>query len=260
MRKLGNDDKQAVLDLVSTEPEYTIFIHGDIANYGMETEFMELWGRFDNTRLESVLLRYYSSWSYYGLPHADPGIYADILKNAESVSIVSGKRIDMEELAKSVPTKKLRHTIILSLPPEDFTAQGVHHTPEPAAPEDAEALLELHSTISEFADSKITAQQLRRDIESKAGRCFVIRGKNTLLSAASSTAENPGSAMIVGVMTRPEHRNKGYASACVQTLCAELSKEGKRACLFFDNPEAGKMYTKYGFQETGFWSMLVPDF
>ncbi|MGP4075489.1 GNAT family N-acetyltransferase [Halobacillus sp. K22] len=65
------------------------------------------------------------------------------------------------------------------------------------------------------------------------------------------------SAMVVGVCTHPEHKNQGYASVCMTKLCQELLAEGKMLCLFYDNPEAGSIYKRLGFEDIGKWMMHV---
>lgn len=40
-------------------------------------------------------------------------------------------------------------------------------------------------------------------------------------------------------------------------LCHELLAEGKMLCLFYDNPEAGSIYKRLGFEDIGKWMMHV---
>ena len=72
---------------------------------------------------------------------------------------------------------------------------------------------------------------------------------------AKSTAENKTHAIIVGVGTHPQFRNKGYATKCISKICGELLNENKIPCLFYDNEEAGKIYKKLGFIKIGNWSI-----
>ena len=59
---------------------------------------------------------------------------------------------------------------------------------------------------------------------------------------AKTTLENRTHAMIVGVGTHPN-------------LCREIINENKIPCLFYDNIEAGKIYSKLGFKEKGYWGI-----
>lgn len=78
-----------------------------------------------------------------------------------------------------------------------------------------------------------------------------------LVTIASTSAENSESAMVVGVATAETCRGRGYASAVVSALCRDCFGRGKKyLCLFYDNPVAGKIYNRAGFQELGEYGML----
>ena len=62
--------------------------------------------------------------------------------------------------------------------------------------------------------------------------------------------------MVVGVATREDYRKKGLVSKCMSKLCYDYLKEGKTLCLFYDNPEAGKIYKRLGFKEIEKWIMI----
>ena len=84
------------------------------------------------------------------------------------------------------------------------------------------------------------------------------RGK--IVSAAQSSAEGGGGAMLGGVATLEKHRGKGLSSLCVAALCDYLFKKGLRtASLFYlkDNTAAAHVYNKLGFRADGEW-LLVP--
>jgi hypothetical protein len=103
-----------------------------------------------------------------------------------------------------------------------------------------------------------TDRTIRRDIESGSTRIAVIRESvsGKLVSAAACVAESDAAAMIIGVATHPDHRRRGYASACVWRLVSDLRARGKSACLIFHNPEAGTIYHRLGFRDIGMWKML----
>lgn len=64
------------------------------------------------------------------------------------------------------------------------------------------------------------------------------------------------SAMIVGVATHQAFREQGLASRVMAQLCADLLHEGKSLCLFYDNPHAGVIYKRLGFQDIGSWTIV----
>ncbi len=62
--------------------------------------------------------------------------------------------------------------------------------------------------------------------------------------------------MIGGVFTPAPWRRRGYASAALTHLCARLLAQGKQPCLFYDNPAAGVIYRRLGFEDIGPWHLV----
>jgi predicted GNAT family acetyltransferase len=90
-----------------------------------------------------------------------------------------------------------------------------------------------------------------------SGRTFCAKFGGKIAAAASTTAETKTAAMVVSVMTHPDYRRGGYATSCVYRLCRELLSEGKGLCLFYDNPAAGSIYRKLGFEDIGKWITML---
>jgi predicted GNAT family acetyltransferase len=100
---------------------------------------------------------------------------------------------------------------------------------------------------------------MTRTIAENAGRYYYVRRDGRIASAAATTAENSASAMVVGVATTPEYRGQGLATRVVSGLCRDVLAGGRAfLCLFYDNPAAGAIYRRIGFQETGTWVMGTP--
>ena len=113
------------------------------------------------------------------------------------------------------------------------------------------------SSIPEFSTGTFSVESRERGEKFKTGRTYIVRDEQgVMVSSASTTAENSQSAMIVGVGTKPGYGKKGYATLCMEKLCRDLLAEGKNICLFYDNPAAGNIYKRLGFEDIGFWSMI----
>ncbi|NLC78278.1 MAG: GNAT family N-acetyltransferase, partial [Ruminococcaceae bacterium] len=129
-------------------------------------------------------------------------------------------------------------------------------------PENAADIVSVFSKVTEFAESQKgeeadRIEELAFGIEKNGDIGYGIFKDGEMISVAKTTAENDISAMVVGVATLEEYRKKGYASAMVARVCEESLKLGKKfICLFYDNPEAGKIYRKIGFKEIGKYAML----
>ena len=78
-----------------------------------------------------------------------------------------------------------------------------------------------------------------------------------MVSTAQTSADNSQSAMVVAVATDKAARGKGYASNVVSALCRASFARGKQLlCLFYDNPGAGRIYHRIGFETIGRYAML----
>jgi predicted GNAT family acetyltransferase len=77
-----------------------------------------------------------------------------------------------------------------------------------------------------------------------------------LLSAAFTWIELDNVAVIGGVLTKEEFRNKGLATSVVSMLTEYLTKRGKVVSLYVreDNNPAIHVYKKIGFKE--YWKRL----
>lgn len=73
-------------------------------------------------------------------------------------------------------------------------------------------------------------------------------------TARRKTAE---AAILGGVATRADWRRQGLASAVMTALCGQLLSEGKKPCLFFENEEAGRIYSRLGFAPIGRWTLML---
>ena len=79
---------------------------------------------------------------------------------------------------------------------------------------------------------------------------------NHLVSAAYTWIEMENVAVIGGVLTKPEFRRRGFATAVVSVLTEDLVKRGKIASLYVreDNTTAINVYRRIGYKE--YWRRL----
>ena len=82
-------------------------------------------------------------------------------------------------------------------------------------------------------------------------RHVVVRDGDTIVSAAMTTAEWNGGALIGGVATAPTHRRQGLAGRCVGALTAALQDEGRQVYICPKNEGAQRLYTALGFTVCG---------
>lgn len=296
IRKLTEADRQTTLDFLLEEPEINLFAIGDIEQYGFDTPFQALWGDFepDTDHLQAVLLRYETNYiPYFKNPHYNPAVFANLILADSDFRILSGR----QSLVKATQTAIARTARDLGLPEPEFTEKSTYFckltsasqlpadipidipaatpaaapatttgtpststpTPKLATPDDAPRILHLIRGIEEFSDTLTTTEaRLRENLKTGAARIYFMEDENkNLLTVAQTTAENSLSAMIVGVATHPDHRGRGLMSANLSALCRALLAEGKTLCLFYDNPAAGAIYHRLGFETIDQWLMLI---
>ncbi len=274
IRRLTEADRQTTLDFLLEEPEINLFAIGDIERFGFDATFQTLWGDFeaDTDHLQAVLLRYESNYiPYFKNNHYNPAVFANIMLSDPEFRMLSGRlplvRSVQEALAKATealerpePTYIEKVTYFCKLTEAThLNSENQTQTIKIAAPADAPRILDLIKEIDEFSDSLTTTEQrMRENIETGASRVYFIEDPTgRLLTVSQTAAENSASAMIVGVATRKDMRDRGLMSQCLSSLCRDLLAEGKTLCLFYDNPRAGSVYHRLGFETIDQWLMLI---
>ncbi|WP_462405613.1 GNAT family N-acetyltransferase [Gracilibacillus sp. Marseille-QA3620] len=263
IRRLDSNDHEECFHFLKGEAAENVFIIGDIEAYGYEQEFQRVWGEFnEKNELIAVLLKYRENYIPYAKTEEFDGKgFAEIILADGDFTFLSGlerctTRIEPFLSNKLKKKRQFYYAKCTAL------SEAAHITPAKAevklaVPNDAHRLVHLLKAIPEFSDSIITEESKKESLEGGASRTFYIEKDGKMVSTASTTAENSSSAMVVGVATDPAYKKQGLASACMMKLCKELLGEGKELCLFYDNPEAGTIYKKLGFEDIGFWVMNI---
>ncbi|MGD7052550.1 GNAT family N-acetyltransferase [Sutcliffiella horikoshii] len=260
IRRLAEADHEKCFDFLGEQPAENLFIIGDIEAYGYEKDFQRLWGEFnEDGELIAVLLNYEENFIPYAKGAFDAEGFANIMLNDPKFTMMSGlkdvtARIEpfvMHRLKRKRQTyyakcTALSHELVATVD----TSKVIQ-----AIPEDADRLVQLLKSVPEFSDSIITVERKKRVLAEGVSRSFFVEEEGMMVSTASTTAENTVSAMVVGVATLEKFKKKGYATQCMVKLCNQLLQEGKELCLFYDNPSAGVIYKRIGFQDIGFWMM-----
>lgn len=261
IRKLGEEYKEELLDFVMKDKELNLFIIGDIENYGFNEEFLEYWGEFDEKeRLKAVLMRYYESFVVYSKEEFDVSGFLQIMLEHE-FKILSGEKSTIEKFSKYFKTREKRDTYFAKLNRSDklYTGELIDRVLKTEI-KDVKKIWELQDKkIDEFTDLP-PLERMEKKYKDKTGRGYHIKNdEKEVISSAETGAENTYSAMVLGVCTDPMYRGYGYATAVLSKLCHDLLNEGKSLCLFYDNPDAGEIYKRIGFEDIGIWSIWKRD-
>ena len=259
IRKLEEKDRKETLDFLSEEPSINLFAIGDIESFGFNEDFQDVWGEYDDYKLTGVLLRYNQNFiPYWKKDNFNPDKFKDIIRNSPIKGrMMSGKKIIMENFESIFDNFKKRETYFCELKKAEKLVDDTFEV-KIAKISDKNRIPKFINSIKEFNNSpNTTPEQFEKKLLTNSGKSYYIENSNgEIISIAQTTAENSFSAMVVGVATRQDYRKKGLVSKCMSKLCFDYLQEGKTLCLFYDNPEAGKIYKRIGFKEIEKWIMI----
>lgn len=271
MRRLGEADRERLLEYVGREPEMNLFFFGDIENYGLESETVSVYASSDGEDWDCVLLEYFDMYLIYSQRQDfQAGAVVEFLRG-RTVESLSGKAELIRRLQPCYPKLNLSETYMCRC-----NKAGLQRAfPERAAggslpgdtaeirlmtAKESREIVELYMEIEEFAHAYAEPEKAKRRLEANFASGELVAGvfENGILAAVAGTSgSNSRSSMLVGVATRPGFRKKGYATAAVGELCRRSFEAGREfLCLFYDNPAAGRIYRSMGFEEIGLYDML----
>lgn len=117
---------------------------------------------------------------------------------------------------------------------------------------DGEELVRLLRCMHGSDDSTpVTPTELSRSMLNRQRLVLVVDGR--LVSTAATSGVGLSAFQIIGVVTRPEHRRKGYARSVCAALMRIMSRHGARHAVIFtdvDNAPAQRCYESLGFRIT----------
>ncbi len=254
MIKFTNDKKTELLDFLMKKPSENCFIIGDLENFDLEVEFMDLWILENQEKITSVLLRYYKSYIVYSENKDDIEKISLQIKKDKNCLNISGLEETIDQLSNFIQLKT-KINYLAEITEESIIEFEGNVKPVRAEEDDIEDLFEFQSSIAEFNYTDEHKDSFGQEIVNGSGRIYYIKDGGKIVSSATLTAENSMNGTIIGVATDKEYRRKGYAKACVYKMCRELIDDKKRAVLFYSNMNAGKLYKEIGFRDINKWVM-----
>lgn len=260
IRRLDESDHDNCFKLIKTMPAENLFIIGDIEAYGYNQEFQKVWGEFNEFgEIVAILLKFEENYIPFAAGSFNGKGFADIMSNDPNFKMMSGLKEFTEQIEPFLKQqlKKKRTSYYAKCTKLNDTLKVIDvNDVQKALPKDAEDLVNLINSIPEF-DSTLTVERKLRELKDGTSRSYFIEEDGKMVSTASTAAENSMSSMVVAVATLENYKKKGYATKCMLKLCNDLLLEGKDLCLFYDNPAAGAIYKRIGFEDIGFWMMYT---
>lgn len=254
--KIDSSYNDKVINYLKREREYNLTPINDINKYGYDQMFFNVWAQVNSRGdIKAIILRYFNIITLYSYGECDIREIYNLIKYFDYTEI-TGKYSTLKQLQDYINFQKSRTVNLCKLDTEKFfdmmkNIENKGTKVKRVKYRNLNKIVKLYEAIDEFENT--TIENIRYGL--KSGRGYYIDDNKKIVSMAKSTSEGNGYAMVIGVGTDPEYRNKGLATKCMARLCLDLINEGKIPCLLYDNEVAGKMYKKLGFEEIGKWSI-----
>lgn len=255
--KVNESLEKAFWEYVSHEERINLFIIGYVENYGLDTEFQEVWFQIQNEKIVSIMLRYYKSLIIYSYENDFDVDEMISYINTLDINEISGKKSVIDRLlTKYKDYTSYNETYFCSLRSlnEIDTLNIKDYKINKVEINDRNQLNEFLNSIN--INTKDCIESQTKLIKDKNTRIYFIKENSKIISTISTGVETSFLAMICGVGTDVNYRNRGFATYMAYTLSKELVNEGKVPCLFYSNEHIGRIYKKIGYEIDDKWSIL----
>lgn len=264
IRKLTEKDRDAVLAFLYQEPEINLYIVGDIKNFGFDNSDSTIYAEFRNNDYYAVMSRNLSHIVYYAKDSDFNLEWIDIFKRYDYL-FISGKAPLMKAISPHLEDvyedrlEFMRSTSFKKDVDVDYEGIEVLQTEE-----DAGLVYDLLNTIDELDSVKRKTKEefvkYLMDNSNGNGTTVFYREDGKVVANASAVGETKRTAMIVGVATDPNYRERGLGKKVLHYLVDfYVNHKEKTLCLYYDDPRAGALYEKLGFVAIDDWIMLIKD-
>lgn len=256
IRQLHQEDNTKVMKLLSLDKSYNIFIIGDIEAFGYDKPFQTIYGDIVDGNLISVLLVYYDNICFYSVGEFNNDFF-EILKK-HPFNYISGKPECLDPFIKQYPELQVQEMYFCE---NDSVFPNVLDTSVKIGKtkEEFSMIFNLLQQITEFGyQNKTEDHYIKQRLEwLNKEKCLYIEQDNKVVVTLTVTSETAFNAMVIGVATHPDYRKLGLASKIVDAASYYYIKnQNKSLCLFYDNPKAGSIYHRLGYETIGKWKML----
>jgi predicted GNAT family acetyltransferase len=256
LRVLTKSNELELRAFLMRDPLYNLFMIGDLDVMGLDTEDLTFWGQLSpDGKLIGVAMRYHVWWCFYSNTECDPRPFAQLIDDFADSQGINGHPDQVDPIIAKLERYGVRelHASYYCRLPLNAALPTPAWSTRRATVADADALGKLYATAGHMQRD---ADDVRRQLQEQGRRIAVTEDAGRIVSAAATSIETSHAAMIGGVFTPESLRNRGYASAAMTHLCTRLLAEGIQPCLFYDNPAAGSIYRRLGFEDIGPWHLV----
>lgn len=218
------------------------FVHRDVArNYFIALSLIKGFDDFKSVFLEEgrgvLFLRHSGNLQFVHYGHASINDFKEVIETLDFKTLIGPKSMCQ---ALDLLVRK-QGAYIASLKKDKF---GQYKRTKDVMPLTLDDMDEVEHLYSQIFSGYPKAAYMKDKLLNKRGIGFKICDKNIV-----SVAQSDFKCLIVGVATHPTHQYKGLAYECMSALMDKMFLEVDEVYLQYDNPLAGKLYDKLGFDK-----------
>jgi predicted GNAT family acetyltransferase len=256
LRLAREEDKEKLLGILRKDPARAMFIIGDIEQNGLHNEYQTTWLEESDGDYRAVYLKYHANFVFYLISDDfDPKSIGLLLAatKCENINAVKSHFVRVQDhLGADI---KVRGMYFCAC--EALNNKPLILNVRKADAGDAHRIAASLSQIVEFNLESLTLEEreerIRSRLSDRKSRAYMYEIDDIVVAYASTAVETGSSAMVASVFCLPDYRGKGYAKQVVWALSDDLLKDGLLPCLFYDNPDAGRIYHALGYTTFDTW-------
>jgi len=253
--ELATKHQNLIIELLKKDIYFNTFILGNIFRYGLKQQFQQTLGILQEDKLHAILFKFFHNYIFYFSKPTEKILHTFTkfientycnLENKNSTFLCTKENLTYLQQYKKDLTKNLNvqeNTFlklnsktkieeVLKIEKQILENAYKFKISKPTI-ENITKILTLRKKIKEFKNIP-TKEEIMFFMQN--GRTFVLEKENIPVAMACTTFENPYTAMLIDIATDPLYRKKGLATFLVAKLCNNLINEGKKVCLFYDDP------------------------
>ena len=262
LRPLHEADAPAFHALCRRDPQRFLTPRLNIETHGFSGKTMRTWGAFgrDKKTLLGVAMRFSNTFvAVDGSGECSP-LFAELIDREQNIAGVRGTTETINALRPALQNYRITHrddSTFLQLKRPPICSPQRMAFARRALPADLDKLAVLYSGAGAMYRSRVNvAAKLETNRVWVVEETTVGWRNGRIVSCALLNVEGGDAGLIGGVYTLPAARGKGYAAACTAALSRDLQRDGKTPCLFYENPIAGRVYRRMGFEYAGQWAVI----
>ena len=261
IRKLNETDRHSLLKYLEKDPHINLFFIGDILAFGFDDRIQTFYGHIKNNELVGVMM-IYDGFSLHLFADEIDDSFIDYIKMLYSESRFSSINIGQETYDKlkgrlnSIIDKTTKTMLSVYYPNDLHIENGNAVKLNSKFVAEVQRIQDEIFSIKRARSFDQVVKSSMREVEAGVRHMYGVLEDNKLVSVATVTALTPFSGMIVGVGTIDAERKKGYATQVVKKLSDDLFREGRHGVLFYDNPNAARIYERLGYTPYSTYYMI----